>query len=86
MTSGDLTAVTGASAKTGPSVTPSQVPAFAQMGIRDGAARSPVSTATTARGVSYPASVSTGPLATTRPGSVSARRGTPEPCEYGAAR
>ena len=57
-TTGDLTAATGVSAKTGQSVTPSRGPVSALTGTRDGAARSPVSAVTTARLVSCPASVS----------------------------
>ena len=82
MTSGDLIAATVASAKTGLSVTPSQVPVSALMGSRDGDVRSPVSTVTTARLANFPASVSMVPPATTRLESASVHRGTRELCEY----
>lgn len=49
VTSGDLIVVIGASAKMGPSVTPSQVPACALTGTRDGVVRSPVNMVTMAR-------------------------------------
>ncbi|XP_028305218.1 multiple epidermal growth factor-like domains protein 10 isoform X6 [Gouania willdenowi] len=76
VTSGDPTAVTDASAKTGQSVTPSQVPVSAPTGTRDGAARNLVSTVTTANCASFPASVSTGPHVTTRQESASVHRAT----------
>ena len=82
MTTGDLIAVIAASAKTGLSATPSQVPVSAPRATRDGVVRSPVSTVTMARHASYPASVSMVPPATTRQESASVRRGTQGLCEY----
>lgn len=81
-TSGDLTAATGVSAKTGQSVTPSQGPASALMGTRGGAARSPASTVTMAKRVSCPASVSMVEPASTWQESASVHRGTQGLCEY----
>ncbi|KAI3371279.1 hypothetical protein L3Q82_023896, partial [Scortum barcoo] len=76
VTTGDLIAVIGASAKMGLSVTPSQVPVCALMGTRDGVVRSPVSTVTMARRANCPASVSMVPPATMRQESASVHRGT----------
>lgn len=76
VTTGDLIAVIGASAKMGLSVTPSQVPVSALMGTRDGVVRSPVSMVTMARHANYPASVSMVPPATTKQESASVHRGT----------
>lgn len=82
VTSGDLTAVTAASAKTEPSVTPSRGPASAPTGTRGGAVRSPVNMVTTAKHVSYPVSVSMEPPAATKQESASVRRGSLGLCEY----
>lgn len=82
VTTGDLIAVIGASARMGLSVTPSQVPVSALMGTRDGDVRSPVSTVTTARFANYPASVSMVPPATMRQESASVHRDTQGLCEY----
>ena len=82
MTTGDLIAVIGVSARTGRSVTPSQVRASVLTGTRDGVVRSSVSTVTTARRASYPASVSMVPPATTRQESASVHRATRGLCEY----
>lgn len=82
MTSGDLTAAIGASAKMGLSVTPSQVPVSALMGTRDGVVRSPVSMVIMARRASYHANVSMVPPATTRQESASVHRATQGFCEY----
>lgn len=82
VTSGDLTAAIGASAKMGLSVTPSQVPVSALMGTRDGVVRSPVSMVIMARRASYHANVSMVPPATTRQESASVHRATQGLCEY----
>lgn len=81
-TTGDPIAVIGVSARTGLSVTPSQVRVSAPTGTRDGDVRSPVSVVIMARRANYPASVSMVPPATTRPESASVHRATPELCEY----
>lgn len=81
MTTGGLTAATGVSAKTVQSVTPLRGPVSALTGTRDGAVRSPVSEGTTARLVSFRASVSMVGPASTSQESVSAHRDTPGLCE-----
>ena len=81
MTSGDLIAVIGVSARMGPSATPSQVPVSALTGTRDGVVRRPVSAVTMARHANYPASVSMVPPATPRLESASVPRGTQGLCE-----
>lgn len=81
-TTGDLTAATGVSAKTGQSVTPSRGPVSALTGTRDGVVRSPVRAVTMARLVSCPVSVSMVEPASTWQESASVRRDTQAPCEY----
>lgn len=82
MTTGDLIAVIGVSAKMGRSVTPLQVPVSAPMGSRDGVVRSPVNMVTMARHANSPASVSMVPPATTRQESASVHQGTQGLCKY----
>lgn len=81
MTTGDLTAVTAASAITEPSVTPSLGPVSALMVTRDGVVKTPVSKVIMGKRASCSASASTVPPASMRRESASVHRGTREHCE-----